>query len=60
MSVDCRTDGSGYSPISLVTSFHSIPHVDIHLKEASTDFVVSLDYFEVRKYIHHELMLLFV
>ena len=53
MAVDCRTDGSSYSPISPVTSFHSIPHLDTSLKEVPSDFVVSLDYFEVRQYIHH-------
>ncbi|XP_019852251.1 PREDICTED: protein tweety homolog 2-like [Amphimedon queenslandica] len=46
MSLDCSNISSSYEPSSFVTAFHSIPHVNIDLREVSSDFAVSLSYFE--------------
>ena len=40
-------DSSGYMPSSIVTDFHSIPHIDINLQPVPSDFSITLNYFQV-------------
>ena len=43
----CSNDSSGYRPSSIVDAFHNIPHVDIDLEPSSSQFKVTVDYFQV-------------
>ena len=42
---------SGFEASNLINGFHSIPHVDIDLNRISSDFQISLDYFEASWHI---------
>lgn len=41
-------NSSAYSPSSLVTAFHNVPHIDINLNQNVTEFENTLEYYQVR------------
>ena len=47
MSESCSNGSSSYDPTDIVNAFHNIPHVDIDLKDSSSQFDITLDYFQV-------------
>lgn len=46
MSESCSNGSSSYDPTDIVNAFHNIPHVDIDLKDSSSQFDITLDYFQ--------------
>ena len=51
MSESCSNGSSSYDPTDIVTAFHNIPHVDIDLKDSSSQFDISLEYFQVSRLV---------